>query len=145
MFLNPHTKLHCNSDNSYFHYIPPKNVSDKFTTIRDICRFLQPGFLSFMSFEEKLSLPNANHSRIYKSIVELIPNDWIHLLETKTSQQFLLKVFYFNKEAQKKLKISKSCQMKKSTLLFNLITRIIINLLNLFHGKLYRRESYSQP
>ena len=98
-----------------------------------------------MSFEEKLSLPNANHSRIYKSIAELIPNDWIHLLETKTSQQFLLKVFYFNKEAQKKLKISKNCQMKKSTLLFNLITRIIINLLNLFHGKLYRRESYSQP
>ena len=89
-----------------------------------------------MSFEEKLSLPNANYNRIYKSIVELIPNDWIQLFKTKTSQQSLLKVFNLTTEAQKKLKIFKNFQIKKSTSLFNLITRIIINLLNLFHGQI---------
>ena len=36
LFLNPHTKLHYNSDNSYFYCLPPQNISDKFTTIRDI-------------------------------------------------------------------------------------------------------------
>ena len=124
------------SDNPYFYFIPPKNISDKFTTIRDTCRFLQLGFVSSMSFEEKLSLPNANYNRIYKSIVELIPNDWIQLFKTKTSQQSLLKVFNLTTEAQKKLKIFKNFQIKKSTSLFNLITRIIINLLNLFHGQI---------
>ena len=89
-----------------------------------------------MSFEEKLSLPNANYNRIYKSIVELIPNDWIQLFKTKTSQQSLLKVFNLTTEAQKKFKIFKNFQIKKSTSLFNLITRIIINLLNLFHGQI---------
>ena len=73
---------------------------------------------------------------IYKSIVELIPNDWIQLFKTKTSQQSLLKVFNLTTEAQKKLKIFKNFQIKKSTSLFNLITRIIINLLNLFHGQI---------
>ena len=57
-----------------------------------------------MPLEEKLSLPNANHNRIYKLIVELIPSDWIHLLTTKVSQQFLLKVFYFNSRGTKKIK-----------------------------------------
>ena len=41
LFLNPHTKLDFNSDNPYFYCIPPKNISDKFTTIRETCRFLQ--------------------------------------------------------------------------------------------------------
>ena len=104
LFLGPHTKLLLNSDNPYFYCIPPRNISDKFATIRDICRFLEPGFISPISFEEKLSLPNANHNRIYKSIVELILKDWINLLRTKTSQQLLLKVFYFNKSGTKKSK-----------------------------------------
>ena len=93
LFLNSHTKLDFSSDNPYFYGIPPKNISDKFTTIRDICKFLQPGFISSTSFEEKLNLSTANHNRIYKSIIELIPNDWIHLLKTRTSQQSLLKAF----------------------------------------------------
>ena len=93
LFLNSHTKLDFNSDSPYFYDIPPKNISDKFNTIRDICRFLQRGFTSSTSFEEKLNLLTANHNRIYKSIIELIPNDWIHFLKTRTSQQSLLKVF----------------------------------------------------
>ena len=64
LFLNPHTKLDFSSDNPYFYFTPPKNISDKFTTIRDTCRFLQLGFVSSMSFEEKLSLPNANYNNI---------------------------------------------------------------------------------
>ena len=92
-----------NSDNPYFYCIPPKNILDKFTIIRDICRFLQPGFISSRSFEEKLNLPTANHNRIYKAIVELIPKDWILLLKNKT-QESLLKVFYFNNRGTKKVK-----------------------------------------
>ena len=75
--LNPRTKLDFNSDNPYFYCIPPKNISDKFTIIRNICRFLQPGFICSRSFEEKLDLPTANHIQIYKAIAELIPKDWI--------------------------------------------------------------------
>ena len=47
LFLNPHTTLPYNSDNPYFYCLPPQNISDKFTTIRDIFRFLQPGFFHF--------------------------------------------------------------------------------------------------
>ena len=46
LFLNPHTELGFNSHNPYFYCMPPNNISDKFTTVRDICRFLQPGFIS---------------------------------------------------------------------------------------------------
>ena len=146
LFLNPHTKLDFNSDNPYFYFIPPKNISDKFTAIRDTCRFLQLGFVSSMSFEGKLSLPNANYNRIYKSIVELIPNDWIQLFKTKTSQQSLLKVFNLTTEAQKKLKIFKNFQIKKSTSLFNLITRIIINLLKFISWTNYiKRDPILSP
>ena len=93
-----------NSDNPYFFSIPPKNIVDKFTIIRDICRFLQPGFISSRSFEEKLNLPNVNSNQIYRSIVELIPKNWIQLLKNKTSQESLLKVFYFNNTGSRKVK-----------------------------------------
>ena len=115
-FLNPHTKLHFNSDNPYSYCLPPQNICDKFTIIRNICRFLQPGFISSVSFREKLSLPNVKHNRIYKSIVELIPNNCIHLLKTKTSQQSLLKVFFI--------------------LTTEALMRTIINLSNSFHGQI---------
>ena len=83
-----------NSDNPYFYRIPPKNILNKFTIIRDICRFLQPGFISSRSFEEKLNLPTANYNQICKDIVELIPSYWIQLLKNKTSQESLLNVFF---------------------------------------------------
>ena len=86
LFLNPHTKLPYNSDNPYFYCLPPQNISDKFLTIRDICRFLRPGLISAETFREKLDLLNINHNNIYKKIVELIPKNWLHLLKTETSQ-----------------------------------------------------------
>ena len=113
--------------------IPLKDISDKCNTIRDICTFLQPGFISPTSFKETLNLPNTNHIGTYKSIIELIRNDWIHLVKTKTSQQSLLKVFCFNHRSTKKKKINKSkisrnFQTKKFTLLYKIIMRIIINI-----------------
>ena len=42
LFLNSHTKLDFNWNYPYFYCIPPHNISDKFNTIRDICKFLQP-------------------------------------------------------------------------------------------------------
>ena len=89
-----------------------------------------------MSFEEKLILSNANHKKICKLIIELIPIDWMHLLKTKTSQTSPLKVFYFNDRGIKNLKISRNFRTNKSTLLFKIITRIIIKRLNLFHGQI---------
>ena len=64
LFLNPHTKLHFHSDNPYFYCLPLQNISNKFTIIRDICRFLQLGFIPSVSFGEKLNLPNVNHNNI---------------------------------------------------------------------------------
>ena len=47
IILNPHTKLIFSSNNPYFYSIPTKNITDKFTIIRDLCRFPQPGLISF--------------------------------------------------------------------------------------------------
>ena len=104
LFLNPHTKLDFTSDNPLFYRIPPKNISDKLTIIRDICRFLQPGFISYNSFEEKLNLPNTNHHKVYKYIVDLIPSNWKHILRTKTTQESLFKTFYYNVKGIRKVK-----------------------------------------
>ena len=79
LFLNPLTKLPYNSDNPYFSCLPPQNISAKFFTIRDICRFLQPGLISSETFREKLDLPNINHNNTYKKTVELIPKNWLRL------------------------------------------------------------------
>ena len=40
----------------------------------------------------------------YKSIIKLISNDWIHILKSKTSQESLLKVFYYNNRGIKEVK-----------------------------------------
>ena len=79
------------SDNRYFSSIPTRNISDKFTIIKDLCRFLQPGLIS-SAFLKKLDFPTANHKR-YKLVMGLIPNDWKHLLRTEISQKSLLKIF----------------------------------------------------
>ena len=93
-FLNPHTRLDFSSDNSYFYCIPPRNISGKFTMIKDLCRFLQPGLISSTKFDEKLSFPTANHKIIYKRIMNLVPNNFKHLFRTETSQKSLLETFY---------------------------------------------------
>ena len=57
-----------------------------------------------MTFDEELGFPNANHKRIYKFMMDLIPNDWKHLLRTATSQKSILRSFYYNNEDTKKVK-----------------------------------------
>ena len=54
IILNPHANLNFNSNNLCFAGIPTKNITDKFTIIRDLCQFLQSGVISYTRFEEKL-------------------------------------------------------------------------------------------
>ena len=54
IILSPHIKLSFSSNNPYFTVSHPKTITDKFTKIRDFCRFLQPGLTSYTRFEEKL-------------------------------------------------------------------------------------------
>ena len=37
------------------------------------------------TFGKKLDVTTANNKRLYKFIMDLIPNDWKHLLKTVTS------------------------------------------------------------
>ena len=53
---------------------------NKFTIIRDICKFLQLGLIFSMRFEEKLGHTNLKPKRIYLYIMDLIFNDWKHIL-----------------------------------------------------------------
>ena len=62
ILLNAHTKLDCSSDNLYFYCIPSRNISDKFTIIRDLCGFRQLGPIT--PFDAKIGFPTANHKRI---------------------------------------------------------------------------------
>ena len=112
IFLNPRIKLDFSFDNPYFYCIPPRNISDKITIIRQrhLCRFLQPSLFSSKSFEEKLGFPTANHKSIYKYNMDF---DWKHLLRTKISQKFLLKTFYYNNKDNKKVKDSPKLSNKE--------------------------------
>ena len=60
--------------------------------------------MSSNSFKEKLNRPKEDSNKIYRSIVELIPNNWIQILKNKTSQEPLLKVFHFNDRGIRKIK-----------------------------------------
>ena len=64
IFLNSQTKLDFSSDNPYFYCLPPRNISDKFTLIGDVCRFLQTDLISSTIIHEKLAVPTANHKKI---------------------------------------------------------------------------------
>ena len=64
IFLNPHTKLNFSSDNLYFCCILTRNLLDKFTIIRDLCRYLQPGVISSTKFDDKVDFLTANPKRI---------------------------------------------------------------------------------
>ena len=66
--LKPHTKLGFSSHNPYFYCISPRKISNKFTIITYLCRFLQPGVISSTTIDDKLSPPTVNHKRIYKLI-----------------------------------------------------------------------------
>ena len=87
---NPAFEVH--SPNSTFTLcIPSENITEEFTTIRDICKSRQTGLISSMRFEEKLGHTNLNPERIYLYIMGLIQNDWKHILRNKTSQKSHIK------------------------------------------------------
>ena len=85
VFQTPFSKLYFYSNNPYFYCIPPKNITDNFTIIRDICKFLQTDLISTMRFEEKLGLTNLNPERIDLYIMDLIRNDWNYILRNESS------------------------------------------------------------
>ena len=64
-------------------------------------RFLQPGLIFSTTDDKRLGFLTANHKRIYKLILDF---DRKHLLRTETSQESLLKTFYYNNKCTKKLK-----------------------------------------
>ena len=51
-----------------------------------------------------MNRPKEDSNKIYWSIVELIPNNWIQILKNKTSQESFLKVFHFNDRGIRKVK-----------------------------------------
>ena len=51
IFLNSYTELNFIPNNPYFYGIPTKNITDKFTIIRDLRQFLQSGFTFYARFE----------------------------------------------------------------------------------------------
>ena len=59
------------------------------TLIRGLYRFIQPGLISSMTFEEKLGISNVNHKIIYKIIIlYFICNDWKQILKSETLLKF---------------------------------------------------------
>ena len=57
--------------------------------------------MSSTTFDEQLGFPTANHKRICKLIMDIIPNDQKHLLRTETS---LWKTFYWSNKDTRKVK-----------------------------------------
>ena len=68
-------KLILNSDQDLAHIIKPttqttlsipaKNILDKFTIIRDLFKFLQPGLISSTIFRKKLDFPTVIHKDVW--------------------------------------------------------------------------------
>ena len=92
-------------DKLCFYNIPSRNISDKFTINRDLCRYLQPGLISSMAY--------CQPWKIYKLITGLSPSDWKHLLGIEPSIKSLLKIFYFNNKGIRKVKYFKKLPNKK--------------------------------
>ena len=56
----------------------------KFSIIRDLCRFLQPGLSSSTIFHKNFTrFFYCQPYKIFKLIMGSIPNDWKHLLRTE--------------------------------------------------------------
>ena len=96
IFLNSLTRLKFSSDNHYFYNTPPKIIANKFPIIIHLCRFFQPGFISYMRIEEKLNHTHLNPERSNTFVMDLIPNDPKHVIKNETSQRSLFKTFCFN-------------------------------------------------
>ena len=80
----------------------------KFTIIRDLCRFLQPGLSSSTIFHKNFTrFSHCQSYKIFKIVMGSIPNDWKHLLlRIETSQKFLLNIFCCNSKVTWKVKDS---------------------------------------
>ena len=61
------------------------------TIIRDLCRFIQPGLISSMTFDEKIGLSNVNHKIIHKLVLDLICNDCKQILRLEVPPKIILK------------------------------------------------------
>ena len=109
----------------------------KFTIIRDLCRFLQPGLTSSTIFHKNFTRFSYCQSfKIFKLIMGSIPNDWKHLLRTETSQKSLLKIFCYNNKVTWKVKDSQ--KLSKRNFLHPSI-KIVLN------GTTFNCTKYNKP
>ena len=100
--LNPYTKLAFSSNNSCFYCIPSKKSQT--TIVRDLCRFFQPGLISFMTFEEKIGSSNVNLKTISKLVLYLICNDWKQILRLEAPAKIILKTFCYKSKGTRNIK-----------------------------------------
>ena len=104
----------------------------------DLCRFLKSGRISSTIFDKKLGFPTTNHKRIYRLIMNLIFNDWKHLIRTQTSQKSFLKTFYCNNKGTMKVKdfpklSNKEIYLSSSLLVLNTTSLSCSNFLEGHH------------
>ena len=142
IFLNPHTRI------DFKH---PTQEYFKFTIIRDLCRLLQPGLTSCTMFHKNFTrFSYCQLYRIFKLIMDSIPNDKKHLLRTEISQKFVLKVFCYNNKVTWKVKDSQ--ELSKRNFLHPSIKIVLnstkskqylnrTNLSNSFHGQTSLRNT----
>ena len=103
--------------------------------------------MSSTTFVEKLDFTTANHIKEYKFAVDLIPNEWKHLLKTGTSQKKIpFKALYPYKGTRNVKGFQK---LSNKEIYFTLQSNIIvlnntINLSNSFHGQASLKTPYSQ-
>ena len=95
--------------------------------IRELWRFLQPGLIS-MNFQKELGLSNVNHERMYKLIMDLIPDDWKHI---GTLNWNFSKMNKGNKSTRK----VKICQRLSNKEILEQTFHIYISWLNLMNGR----------
>ena len=74
--------------------------------------------------------------------MDLIPNDWKHLVRTETSEKSLLKTFCYNNKGTKKVKVFRKLSNKEIYSPFSLIVLNIRNLSNSFHGQTSLKEYF---
>ena len=73
--------------------------------------------------------------------MDLIPNDWKHLLRIETPQKFLLKTFYYNNKDTSKVKDSQKSLVQKFASPFYLIVLKTTNLSNSSHGQTSMKDT----
>ena len=122
--------------------IPPRNISDKFTIIWDLCKFLQPGLISSTIFSKKLDFPTINHnSRCIKTHWAQFPMIGNTYLEQKLLKNPLLKLPATTIQSLiNSLKGKRLPKLSNKEIYFTFLSNIIsnsikYNLSNSFHGQ----------